>query len=160
MSGEIVKFPTRNQLFYTLTSIKKVVFSTIYFILPLTDCYVSFIFSFFQIITHPLKRGPVRLIYRMEELTFVWLVRKMANTNVFRWLEILEKEFDKAFVDLDILLGDIDEDQCEITYEGRRKMTALSSAFAQLSHKAQAIFGNNSSLEVSVAILVVFSLQV
>lgn len=69
------------------------------------------------------------------------------STIVFRWLEMLEKEFDKAFVDLDILLGEIDEDQCEITYEGRRKMTALSSAFAQLSQKAQTIFSNNSKLE-------------
>lgn len=30
----------------------------------------------------------------------------MAATHVtFRWLDILEKEFDKAFVDLDILIG-------------------------------------------------------
>ena len=47
----------------------------------------------------------------------------------FRWLDILEKEFDKSFVDLDILLGDIDPDQCELTYEGRQKMTALSASF-------------------------------
>lgn len=32
----------------------------------------------------------------------------MAATHVtFRWLDILEKEFDKAFVDLDILIGKI-----------------------------------------------------
>lgn len=32
----------------------------------------------------------------------------MAATHVtFRWLDILEKEFDKAFVDLDILVGKI-----------------------------------------------------
>ena len=65
------------------------------------------------------------------------------------WLDLLEKEFDKAFVDLDILLGEVDPDQCEITYEGRRKMTALSAAFAQLCHKAQTIFQNNAKLEVS-----------
>ena len=30
----------------------------------------------------------------------------MAATGIsFRWLDILEKEFDKAFVDLDILIG-------------------------------------------------------
>lgn len=67
----------------------------------------------------------------------------------FRWLEILEKEFDKAFVDLDLLLGEIDPDQCEITYEGRQKMTALSAAFAQLCHKSQTIFQSNAKLEVS-----------
>lgn len=32
----------------------------------------------------------------------------MAATNVtFRWLDILEKEFDKAFVDLDLLIGSV-----------------------------------------------------
>lgn len=72
----------------------------------------------------------------------------MAATLSFRWLELLEKEFDKAFVDLDLLLGEIDPDQCELTFEGRQKMTALSAAFAQLSHKAQTIFQCNAKLEV------------
>ena len=73
-----------------------------------------------------------------------------AATLSFRWLEILEKEFDKGFVDLDLLLGEIDPDQCEITYEGRQKMTALSASFAQLCHKAQTIFQSNAKLEVRV----------
>ena len=73
----------------------------------------------------------------------------MAASLSFRWLEILEKEFDKAFVDLDLLLGEIDPDQCELTYDGRQKMTALSAAFAQLCHKAQTIFQTNAKLEVS-----------
>lgn len=72
----------------------------------------------------------------------------MAATLSFRWLELLEKEFDKAFVDLDLLLGEVDPDQCELTFEGRQKMTALSAAFAQLSHKAQTIFQCNAKLEV------------
>lgn len=72
----------------------------------------------------------------------------MAATLSFRWLEILEKEFDKAFVDLDLLLGEIDPDQCELTFEGRQKMTALSAAFAQLCHKAQTVFQCNAKLEV------------
>lgn len=66
----------------------------------------------------------------------------------FRWLDILEKEFDKSFVDLDLLLGDIDPDQSDLMYEGRHKMTSLSAAFAQLSHKAQTIFQSNAKLEV------------
>ncbi|CAL1535299.1 unnamed protein product [Lymnaea stagnalis] len=74
----------------------------------------------------------------------------MAATVSFRWLEILEKEFDKGFVDLDLLLGEIDPDQCEITFEGRQKMTALSAAFAQLSHKAQTIFQCNAKLEAQL----------
>lgn len=74
----------------------------------------------------------------------------MAAAISFRWLEILEKEFDKAFVDLDLLLGEIDPDQCELTYDGRQKMTALSAAFAQLCHKSQTIFQTNAKLEVSI----------
>ena len=68
--------------------------------------------------------------------------------SMFRWLDLLEKEFDKTFVDLDILLGEIDPDQSEITYDGRQKMTQLSSTFAQLVHKAQTIFQGNAKLEV------------
>lgn len=64
-----------------------------------------------------------------------------------RWLELLEKEFDKAFVDLDMLLGEIDEDQCDIMYEGRQRMTALSAAFAQLAHKSQTVFESSIRLE-------------
>ena len=74
---------------------------------------------------------------------------KMAvAVSMFRWLDLLEKEFDKTFVDLDILLGEIDPDQSEITYDGRQKMTQLSSSFAQLVHKAQTIFQGNAKLEV------------
>lgn len=69
---------------------------------------------------------------------------------MFRWLEVLEKEFDKAFVDVDLLLGEIDPDQADITYEGRQKMTSLSSCFAQLCHKAQTVSQINHKLEVSV----------
>ena len=72
----------------------------------------------------------------------------MAATLSFRWLELLENEFDKAFVDLDLLLGEIDPDQYELMLDSRQKMTALSSAFAQLSHKAQTIFQYNAKLEV------------
>lgn len=66
------------------------------------------------------------------------------------WLDLLEKEFDKAFVDLDLVLGEIDPEQCDLTYEGRAKMTSLSSAFAQLCHKAQTIFQNNAKLEAHI----------
>ena len=70
--------------------------------------------------------------------------------SAFRWLDILEKEFDKAFVDIDLLFGEIDQDQAEITDEGRAKMTVLSSCFAQLTHKAQTISQANAKLEVSL----------
>lgn len=72
------------------------------------------------------------------------------GVSMFRWLEVLEKEFDKAFVDVDLLLGEIDPDQADITYEGRQKMTSLSSCFAQLCHKAQTVSQINHKLEVSL----------
>ena len=72
------------------------------------------------------------------------------SVNAFRWLDILEKEFDKAFVNLDLLLGEIDHEQIEITDEGRTKMTILSSCFAQLAHKAQTISQLNAKLEVCI----------
>ncbi|XP_024147354.1 Golgi-associated PDZ and coiled-coil motif-containing protein isoform X2 [Oryzias melastigma] len=70
--------------------------------------------------------------------------------SMFRWLEVLEKEFDKAFVDVDLLLGEIDPDQVDITYEGRQKMTSLSSCFAQLCHKSQTVFQLNHKLEAQL----------
>ena len=73
--------------------------------------------------------------------------------RMFRWLDLLEKEFDKAFVDLDVLLGEIDLDQSEITYQCRQKLTALSSSFAQLAHKAQTVFQANAKFEVGEMII-------
>lgn len=73
-----------------------------------------------------------------------------SGMSMFRWLEVLEKEFDKAFVDVDLLMGEIDPDQSDITYEGRQKMTSLSSCFAQLCHKAQTIFQLNHKLEAQL----------
>lgn len=73
-----------------------------------------------------------------------------SGMSMFRWLEVLEKEFDKAFVDVDMLLGEIDPDQVDITYEGRQKMTSLSSCFAQLCHKMQTVFQLNHKLEAQL----------
>ena len=68
--------------------------------------------------------------------------------STFRWLDVLEKEFDKAFVDLDLLLTDFDQDQLEVLDDARTKMMVLSSCFAQLTHKAQTIFQSNAKYEV------------
>ncbi|GFQ70680.1 golgi-associated PDZ and coiled-coil motif-containing protein [Trichonephila clavata] len=70
------------------------------------------------------------------------------GTTGIHWLDLLESEFDKSFVDLDMLIGEIDEDQIEIIYAARQKLTALSTAFAQLSHKSQVVFENSIKLEV------------
>uniref|UniRef100_A0A914YUC0 PDZ domain-containing protein n=1 Tax=Panagrolaimus superbus TaxID=310955 RepID=A0A914YUC0_9BILA len=72
------------------------------------------------------------------------------SSPVLTWLDALEKDFDKAFVDLDLLIGEVDTDQSEITYEARQKMTSLSSCFAQLIHKSQSLFQKNVKLEAEV----------
>ncbi|CAF4274324.1 unnamed protein product, partial [Adineta steineri] len=72
------------------------------------------------------------------------------SATAFRWLDILEAEFDKTFVDLDLLLGEIDEDQIEITGDGRAKLGILSSCFAQLVHKTQTISQANAKLEAQL----------
>ena len=69
--------------------------------------------------------------------------------SMFRWLDLLENDFDKAFVELDMLLGEIDCDQEHLIYDGRQKLTSLSSAFAQLAHKSQTIFQQNAKYEVN-----------
>ena len=66
----------------------------------------------------------------------------------FRWLELLEKEFDNSVVDLDLLLGDIEEEQSEITFAARERLKVVCAAFAQLTHKSQTIFQSNAKLEV------------
>lgn len=66
------------------------------------------------------------------------------------WLDALEKDFDKAFVDLDILFGEVDADQAELVFEARQKMTSISSCFAQLVHKSQALSLKNTKLEAEV----------
>ncbi|XP_030747833.1 Golgi-associated PDZ and coiled-coil motif-containing protein-like [Sitophilus oryzae] len=68
----------------------------------------------------------------------------------FRWLDILEKEFDKAFVDLDLALGEIDGEEANIVFNVRQKLCTLGSCFAQLSHKAQTIFQNSAKLEAEL----------
>ncbi|XP_066939294.1 Golgi-associated PDZ and coiled-coil motif-containing protein-like [Macrobrachium rosenbergii] len=78
----------------------------------------------------------------------------MAATNVsFRWLDLLEKEFDKAFVDLDLLIGEVDhfdEDEANFQWPARGRLESLSSCFAQLTHKAQTVFQANAKLEAEL----------
>nr|XP_045585249.1 Golgi-associated PDZ and coiled-coil motif-containing protein-like [Procambarus clarkii] len=78
----------------------------------------------------------------------------MAATNVtFRWLDILEKEFDKAFVDLDLLIGEVDHydvEEPDFQAQARSRLEALSSCFAQLAHKAQTVFQANAKLEAEL----------
>ncbi|KAF2904882.1 hypothetical protein ILUMI_01299 [Ignelater luminosus] len=68
----------------------------------------------------------------------------------FRWLDILEKEFDKAFVDLDLAIGELDSEEPDVVYNVRQKLCTLSSCFAQLTHKAQTIFQNSAKIEAEL----------
>ena len=69
--------------------------------------------------------------------------------SAFRWLDVLETEFDKAYVDLDLILNDFDSDQYDLIDACHEKMQEMSTAWAQLVHKSQTIFQVNCKLEVS-----------
>ena len=34
---------------------------------------------------------------------------------MFKWLDLLEKEFDRSFVQLDLLLGEVEEENKQVT---------------------------------------------
>ncbi|CAG9115552.1 unnamed protein product [Plutella xylostella] len=73
----------------------------------------------------------------------------MATTGIgFRWLDLLEKEFDKACVELDTSLADVDSEEPEVVFNARQKIATLGSCFAQLTHKALTIFQNSVKLEI------------
>ncbi|XP_045446586.1 Golgi-associated PDZ and coiled-coil motif-containing protein-like [Melitaea cinxia] len=75
----------------------------------------------------------------------------MATTGVgFRWLDILEKEFDKACVEVDASLSELDTEDPEVVFASRQKIATLSSCFAQLTHKALTIFQNSAKLEAEL----------
>jgi hypothetical protein len=52
-----------------------------------------------------------------------------------------------------LFVGDLDSDETVMVYAARQKMAALSSCFAQLTHKAQTVFQNSAKVEVSVCIM-------
>ena len=76
----------------------------------------------------------------------------------FRWLDTLENEYDKAYVDLEFYFNDLknecdngdlmDEIIPEFIENSREKLKNMSSAWAQLVHKSQTIFQINCKLEV------------
>lgn len=70
------------------------------------------------------------------------------------------KEFDKSFVDLDIILSDlsndfengdlIEDNILEFVESSRDKVRKMCSAWTQLVHKSQTIFQVNCKLEVNL----------
>uniref|UniRef100_A0A914LPB6 PDZ domain-containing protein n=1 Tax=Meloidogyne incognita TaxID=6306 RepID=A0A914LPB6_MELIC len=60
------------------------------------------------------------------------------------WFETLENEFDKAFVDLDVLIGEFEqENQSELIFECRKRLTLISGVFAKFAQKVQVICQQN-----------------
>lgn len=73
--------------------------------------------------------------------------------STFRWLDSLEHDFDRQFVELDLILAELEDPEQQATdliLQGRRKMSSLCSAFAQLSEKAQTVFHCNLKLEAQL----------
>jgi golgi-associated PDZ and coiled-coil motif-containing protein len=78
----------------------------------------------------------------------------------FRWLDSLEKEFDKACVDVDLLLNEIladadngdfsDEHLSDFADNVKDKFRVMASSWAQLVHKSQTIFQVNCKLEAQL----------
>lgn len=65
--------------------------------------------------------------------------------------DLLEKEFDRAYVDLDLLLGDPDlDDVDDVLQSAKEKMSSLSSCFSQLCHKSQSAAQRNVKLEAEL----------
>ncbi|KFD54309.1 hypothetical protein M513_04851 [Trichuris suis] len=73
-----------------------------------------------------------------------------SSLTFLRWLDQTEKEFDNALVDVDLILGDIDADQLELTLEGRRKLAILSSSFATLVHACQTLSLENGIMKADI----------
>ncbi|OQV15477.1 Golgi-associated PDZ and coiled-coil motif-containing protein [Hypsibius exemplaris] len=72
------------------------------------------------------------------------------STTTFKWLDLLESEFDRAYVELD---GILCHPEAEIEYvigPARQKMALLCATFAQLSEKAQTVFQSNAKLEAQI----------
>lgn len=77
----------------------------------------------------------------------------------FHWLAALEKQFDCAVADLDVLLGggfleDVEEvvgaqyDELEVSI--RQKLASLSVCWSELCHKSETVFQNHAKLEASL----------
>ena len=73
-------------------------------------------------------------------------------TACFKWVDLLETQFDKTWIELDSLLLPLEEDEdFSFMYTKTRRHTAsLASCFSQLSHKASVVFQNNAKLEAEL----------
>eukprot|EP00095_Tigriopus_kingsejongensis_P007006 snap_masked-scaffold430_size173499-processed-gene-0.19 protein:Tk07006 transcript:snap_masked-scaffold430_size173499-processed-gene-0.19-mRNA-1 annotation:"golgi-associated pdz and coiled-coil motif-containing" len=74
------------------------------------------------------------------------------STIGFKWMDLLEKEFDKSFVALDELFKTFTDDyEVYELYDANRKiMTNMGSCFIQVLHKAQTILQQNAKYEAEL----------
>lgn len=73
------------------------------------------------------------------------------NLPPLAWLEALEANFDRNFVDLDLLISgrEIDStDQSEMILGCRLRLTTISGIFVQLLHRTQTYYQRASNAEV------------
>ena len=70
----------------------------------------------------------------------------------FKWVDVLETQFDKSWVELDSLLMQLEEDEDFgfLHTQSRRHASSLASCFSQLAHKSSVVFQNNAKLEAEL----------
>ena len=76
----------------------------------------------------------------------------------FRWLDMLEKEFDKTVINFDLSFNDLqnesdngdllEENLSDFIENSRDKLKTITTVWSQLVHKSQTIFQVNCKLEV------------
>lgn len=69
-----------------------------------------------------------------------------------KWVDVLETQFDKSWVDLDLLLSQIEEDEDFPDLPGlcKKHASSLASCFSQLAHKSSVVYQNNAKLEAEL----------
>lgn len=79
------------------------------------------------------------------------MIMTVAST-CFKWVDLLESQFDKSWIELDSLLLQLEEDEDFVVLynKSRRQASSLASCFSQLSHKATVVFQNNAKLEAEL----------
>ena len=73
-------------------------------------------------------------------------------STCFKWVDLLESQFDKSWIELDSLLLQLEEDEdfAVLYNKSRRQASSMASCFSQLSHKATVVFQNNAKLEAEL----------
>ena len=112
----------------------------------------------------PLDRNSRHMKKDQQEQNLLYFVLKRLIENMagsttavaFKWLDLLEKEFDKSYVSLDQHLAAVlrilrEEEEAIDAYDAQRKLLSnMAQCFVQLSHKAQSIFQTNAKLEAEL----------